>query len=55
MLGDTNKLPKDLLYINRNMNLVRSINKRMGSKVNRINVMVKCAVKGNESNYFNIF
>ena len=31
MLGDTNKFPSDLLYINRNMNLVRSINKKMGS------------------------
>lgn len=46
MLGDTNKFPKDLLYINRNMNLVRSINKRLGSKVNRINLMAKYSVKG---------
>jgi len=46
MLGDTSKFPKDLLYINRNMNLVRSINKRLGSKVNRINLMAKYSVKG---------
>lgn len=46
MLGDTNKFPKDLIYINRNMNLVRSINKRLGSQVNRINLMAKYSVKG---------
>lgn len=54
MLGDTNKFPKDLLYISRNMNLVRSINKRLGSKVNRINLMAKYSVKGlhEETNTF---
>lgn len=46
MLGDTNKFPKDLIYVNRNMNLVRSINKRLGSQVNRINLMAKYSVKG---------
>ncbi|EAR86296.1 ABC1 family protein (chaperonin), putative (macronuclear) [Tetrahymena thermophila SB210] len=46
MLGDTNKFPKDLLFINRNMNLVRSINKKLGSQVNRINLMAKYSVKG---------
>lgn len=46
MLGDTSKFPEDLLFISRNMNLVRSINKRLGSRVNRINLMAKYAVKG---------
>ncbi|EGR28453.1 chaperonin, putative [Ichthyophthirius multifiliis] len=54
MLGDTEKFPKDLIYINRNMNLVRSINKRLGSKVNRISIMAKYSVEGlnSKSNSF---
>ena len=46
MLGDTNKFPDDLIFIGRNMNLVRSINKHCGSAVNRINIMAKYSVKG---------
>jgi len=52
MLGDTTKFPEELVFIGRNMNLVRSINKKMGSVINRINVMVKYAVQG--LNYENI-
>jgi len=51
MMGDTSKFPNELIFINRNMNLVRSINKRMGSKINRINIMANYSVKGlNEKN-----
>ena len=46
MLGDTTKFPNELIFIGRNMNLVRSINKRCGSQVNRINIMANQAVKG---------
>lgn len=46
MLSDANKFPDELLFIGRNMNLVRSLNKSMGSSVNRINVMANYAVKG---------
>lgn len=46
MLGDTSKFPDELIFIGRNMNLVRSINKRCGSPVNRINIMAKYSVKG---------
>lgn len=50
ILGDTSKFPEDLIFIARNMNLVRSINKRLGSRVNRINLMAKYAVKGLDEN-----
>lgn len=43
MMKLSNLYPKDLLFINRNMNLVRSINKRCGSLVNRINIMARYA------------
>lgn len=46
MLGDASKFPDELIFLGRNMNLVRSINKRLGSVINRVNVMVKFAVKG---------
>lgn len=63
MMGDTNKFPKELIFIGRNMNLIRSINKKMGSIVNRVNVMAKYSAIGintnrtkdsNNYNYYNI-
>ena len=42
-MSDSNKFPDELIFVNRNMNLIRSINKRLGSIVNRINVMAKYA------------
>ena len=50
-IGDTTKYPQDLIFIQRNMNLIRSINKRMGSLVNRINVMAVYASRGNNQKY----
>lgn len=46
MMQDTTKFPDELIFIGRNMNLVRSLNKKLGSPVNRVNVMAKYAVKG---------
>lgn len=46
LLGDTSKFPSELIFIGRNMNLVRSINKYMGSVVNRINIMAEYSVQG---------
>lgn len=42
-LKNTDKLPKELIFIGRNLNLIRSNNKAMGSPVNRINIMANYA------------
>jgi ABC-type enterochelin transport system substrate-binding protein len=45
MLRDTfDKLPLELMFVGRNMNIIRYINKYFDSKVNRTNVMAYYAV-----------
>jgi aarF domain-containing kinase len=46
LMKEADKFPQELLFVNRNMNLVRSVNKKCGSLVNRINVMARYASKG---------
>lgn len=46
VLKQANLLPPDLLFVNRNMNLVRSVNKKCGSLINRINLMANVASRG---------
>ncbi|KAG2176985.1 hypothetical protein INT43_007639 [Umbelopsis isabellina] len=41
--------PRELIFVSRNMNIVRANNKAMGSPVNRINIMARWAVYGLES------
>jgi aarF domain-containing kinase len=41
--------PRELIFVSRNMNIVRANNKTMGSPVNRINIMARWAVYGLES------
>lgn len=38
--------PRELIFVSRNMNIVRANNKAMGSPVNRINIMARWAVRG---------
>jgi aarF domain-containing kinase len=45
-LADTSLIPLELIFVGRNMNLVRANNKAMGSPVNRINLMALRAVRG---------
>jgi aarF domain-containing kinase len=45
-LADTEKIPRELMFLGRNLNLVRSNNKYLGSPVNRINMMALWAVQG---------
>lgn len=45
-LGDTEKIPRELIFLGRTLNLIRANNKHLGSPVNRINIMVSWAVKG---------
>lgn len=45
-LRDQALFPRELIFISRNMNIVRANNKAVGSPVNRINVMARWAVRG---------
>ncbi|ORX96476.1 putative mitochondrion protein [Basidiobolus meristosporus CBS 931.73] len=45
-LSNTELIPRELIFIGRNMNIVRANNKVFGSPVNRINMMANYAVKG---------
>ncbi|KAF9433842.1 hypothetical protein BGZ76_008923 [Entomortierella beljakovae] len=53
-LNNTELLPKELIFIGRNMSIVRANNKTLGSPVNRINRMARWAVVGldHEPNYW---
>ncbi|KAI8915316.1 ABC1 family-domain-containing protein [Powellomyces hirtus] len=44
-LNNTQSFPKELIFVGRNMNLVRANNKFLGSPVNRINIMANTAVQ----------
>ena len=46
LLADTEKIPQELIFVGRNLNLVRANNKHLGSPVNRINIMANWAVQG---------
>lgn len=45
-MKETINFPKELLYISRNMNLVRSLNKFYGGVADRIPIMAKAAFIG---------
>jgi aarF domain-containing kinase len=45
-LADTEKIPLELIFLGRTLNLLRSNNKFLGSPVNRINIMANWAAKG---------
>ncbi|CAO3627242.1 unnamed protein product [Mucor fragilis] len=45
-LQDQALFPKELIFISRNMNIVRANNKAIGSPINRINLMARWAVLG---------
>ncbi|CAG8535302.1 13420_t:CDS:10 [Funneliformis caledonium] len=52
-LSNTELIPRELIFVGRNMNIVRSLNRELGSPVNRINVMGTWAVKGLGSDWSN--
>jgi aarF domain-containing kinase len=45
-LKDQEKFPKELIFISRNMNIMRANNRAVGSPINRINIMARWAVLG---------
>ena len=46
LMNDTIQFPKELIFIGRNMNLVRSLNKYYGGIAERIPIMAKAAYYG---------
>ena len=42
-LAESDRLPKELLFVGRNLNCIRANNKNLGSPVNRINLMARYA------------
>lgn len=46
MMNDTINFPKELIFIGRNMNLVRSLNKHYGGIADRIPITAKAAYYG---------
>jgi aarF domain-containing kinase len=44
-LSDTKKVPEELVFIGRNLNLIRSNNKALDAPVNRITIMADIAAK----------
>jgi aarF domain-containing kinase len=53
-LSDTKLIPQELIFIGRNLNLIRSNNKSMGSPVNRIAIMASTASR-NTSHTFSFW
>lgn len=49
LLFDSALIPRELLFVGRNMNLMRSNNKDTGSSVNRVHVLAKYAARGAEA------
>ncbi|KAJ1970235.1 hypothetical protein IWQ62_000062 [Dispira parvispora] len=50
-LLNTELFPRELIFVGRNMNMVRALNKAMGAPVNRTNIMANYAAKGLGSNW----
>lgn len=50
-MKDTINFPKELIFISRNMNLVRSLNKYYGGIADRIPIMAKAAYYGTTLEY----
>jgi aarF domain-containing kinase len=53
MMKDTMNFPKELLYISRNMNLVRSLNKFHGGIADRIPILARAAFYGTTLSHSN--
>merc|ERR1712050_429451 len=46
ILGDTQAFPQELLFVGRNLNIIRSANFSLGSVVNRVAILAECAAAG---------
>eukprot|EP00331_Platyophrya_macrostoma_P012339 CAMPEP_0176425604 /NCGR_PEP_ID=MMETSP0127-20121128/11478_1 /TAXON_ID=938130 /ORGANISM="Platyophrya macrostoma, Strain WH" /LENGTH=585 /DNA_ID=CAMNT_0017806777 /DNA_START=180 /DNA_END=1937 /DNA_ORIENTATION=+ len=45
-LQDETKVPQELIFVGRSMNLIRALNKSFDAPVNRVNILARCAVGG---------
>ncbi|KAJ1982069.1 hypothetical protein H4R35_000462 [Dimargaris xerosporica] len=50
-LTNTDQFPKAFIFVGRNMNMVRALNKAMGSPVNRVTIMANYAARGLGTNW----
>ena len=57
VLNNTKLIPRHIVFVGRNMNLVRANNKDLGSPVNRVNILASYAAQGNTLNnsYYNYY
>eukprot|EP00927_Polykrikos_kofoidii_P073189 TRINITY_DN69260_c0_g1_i1.p1 TRINITY_DN69260_c0_g1~~TRINITY_DN69260_c0_g1_i1.p1 ORF type:complete len:583 (+),score=75.55 TRINITY_DN69260_c0_g1_i1:41-1789(+) len=46
VLADTRSFPQELLFVGRNLNMIRSANFSLGSVVNRVAILAECAAAG---------
>ena len=46
IMSSDKEFPEELIFLGRNMNLIRSINKFYGSKIDRVSIMVETAMRG---------
>ncbi|CAK9078849.1 ABC1 family protein C10F6.14c [Durusdinium trenchii] len=46
ILGDTSAFPRELLFVGRSLNMIRSANFALGTAVNRVAILAECAAAG---------
>lgn len=46
LLADTRAFPQELIFVGRNLNMIRSANFSLGSAVNRVAILAECAAAG---------
>ena len=51
VLANTELIPRELIFVGRNMNLVRANNKHLDSPVNRVNILASRAVAGSATHF----
>ncbi|CAJ1344095.1 unnamed protein product [Effrenium voratum] len=49
VLGDTAAFPRELLFVGRSLNMIRSANFALGSAVNRVAILAECAAEGSSN------
>lgn len=50
ILGDTSAFPRELLFVGRSLNMIRSANFALGTAVNRVAILAECAAAGSTLN-----
>lgn len=50
ILGDTSAFPRELIFVGRSLNMIRSANFALGTAVNRVAILAECAAAGSTLN-----